>query len=74
MALTISERRYRTIRAGVEQRRAETEATKVPWEKEPQSAEAFMAYLDTLAPPREPAPRSRRKRRSSAAKCHADPG
>jgi len=66
VTLTISERRYAEIKAGVERRRASVKVAEieaVQWDKLPHfsSVDEFFAYLEE--PPKDTAPRSRGNRR-----------
>lgn len=64
MALTISRKRYAEMRAGVERRHQAGKVAEIM--REPgattfQTVDEFLAYLEE--PPKDTAPRSRRKRR-----------
>jgi hypothetical protein len=53
MVLTISEERYRAIRAAVEARRMAAEVAKTDWDKLPHftSVDDFLTFLDTVVEP-----------------------
>jgi hypothetical protein len=69
MALTMSEARYKQIKAGVEAQRAKAKVAEAEAIMSEPGAMTFgtvdelFEHLDTLVPPEAPSPRSRRKRR-----------
>ena len=66
MPLTMSEERYLEIRREVMRRRLAAGVAEVsaePGEMTFQTVDALFEHLDTLVPPKDSAPRSRRKRR-----------